>query len=83
MNWINAALSDEHGGGLIMGPAGLVFAWMCFRSPRLMGRLWGFGYTLSPHVVRILGWLCIAAAVYAFVDLAGFALLGWRKTPSG
>jgi hypothetical protein len=81
MNSVNAALSDQYGAGLIIGPAGVVFAAMCFFVPTLMARLWGFGYTLSQRVVRILGWFCVAVAVYEFACVAGYGLLGWRSLP--
>jgi hypothetical protein len=81
MNWIDAAMSDYYGNGLIIGPAGVVFAAMCFFAPSLMARAWGFGYTLSPRIVRVLGWLCVAVAIYEFACLAGYGLLGWRSPP--
>ncbi len=81
MNWVNAALSDEYGDGLILGPAAIVFAVMCFFAPTLMARLWGFGYTLSPRIVRVLGWLCVVGAIYEVACFAGYGLLGWRRPP--
>ena len=76
MTWINATLSYMYGAGPFLAPTSVIFATLCFSAPRLMGRLRGFGCILSPWVVRVLGSLCVANAVYLSLRLAGYAQLG-------